>query len=169
MGNLLAKSFVEYVFLITPILISIFALVVSIVAAKKQNKIALFEMRNKAFFSLKQIINFGETLSVAVQPVIILKSYELCFAIEINTKDRVGTLTKNGVFINKLEEEASNLFDILRPIDRDIIERTISKLISVFNAAVMDEINPEKIEDLKALCVILEKTTIPRLRKKIKI
>ena len=113
--------------------------------------------------------NFGETLSHAVQPISVIKAYELCFVVEVNIKDRVNALTKNGAQINKLEEAAGALFDILRPIDRDIIKRTISKLTSVFNDAVMDEINKENIEDLKALCVILEKVTLPRLKKKIRI
>ena len=169
MDNLLAKVFVDYIFLIVPIFISIVALIVSIVGIRKQNQIALFEIRHKAFFALKQMANFGETLSHAVQPISVIKAYELCFVVEVNIKDRVNALTKNGTQINKLEEAAGALFDILRPIDRDIIKRTISKLTSVFNDAVMDEINKENIEDLKALCVILEKVTLPRLKKKIRI
>lgn len=57
-----SKDIIDIIAIFSPLVLSVVAIVISIYTVQKQNKISLFEMRYKAFATLKSIVLFASTV-----------------------------------------------------------------------------------------------------------
>ena len=116
------KSIIDYLLIIVPIAISLVAIFVSIVTARRQNKIAMFELRYKALSTIKRISYFASTFYVTKNPHVVIESFNCCFATCLDNKDELRSLVNARVKMNEMEENVAIISSMLSNYDRKIIE-----------------------------------------------
>ena len=161
------KSIIDYLLIIVPIAISLVAIFVSIVTARRQNKIAMFELRYKALSTIKRISYFASTFYVTKNPHVVIESFNCCFATCLDNKDELRSLVNARVKMNEMEENVAIISSMLSDYDRKIIEKTFAMLSNIINSAIVDEVNDSDVEAFKVLILMLDKITTQKLSQKI--
>lgn len=70
------RLILDYALVIVPILVSCVAIVISLTISKKQNKIAMFQIRYTAIFQMQTILNFTKGLEGTNNPKIVLRLFD---------------------------------------------------------------------------------------------
>ena len=165
--KLAEKDIIDYLLIIVPIVISLLAVAISVVTARKQNKIAMFELRYKALSAIKRISNFATVFYITDQTRIVIEMFNSCFSTSLNCEDKTMGLVAAKNELNNLEESVAAVSDILNDSDKKILEKTFAMLSKIINSTIMDDIEKQDVEDFKLLCVFLEEITAKKLSKKI--
>ena len=90
--KLAEKDIIDYLLIVIPIAISLLAVVISVTTAKRQNQIAMFELRYKALTTIKRISHFASVFYVTDQSILVIESFNSCFSTSLNCKDKVKSL-----------------------------------------------------------------------------
>jgi len=85
--KLAEKNWVDYFLIIVPIVISIIAIGITVYTARKQNRIALFQLRYKALCRLNCILLFDKNVLEYKSPDIIIKGINMFFKTELTQDD----------------------------------------------------------------------------------
>ena len=161
------KSVVDYLLIIVPIVISLVAVFISVFLARRQNKIAMFEIRYRALATIKRLLNFNVVFYVINHPRIIIEYFNGCFEYSIDLQDQVKALLAARMNFDKMEETIIAISDILDKSDKKILEKTFEKISTIINNAIMNETDNESIKDFKILCFCLKEITVKKLARKI--
>ena len=79
------KSVIDYLLVAVPIIISVLAIIISVKTTRKQNRIALFELRYNCLFQIQTILSFGEAIKDDTDPMLILSLFDLFWGTELAT------------------------------------------------------------------------------------
>lgn len=85
-----SKDIIDIIAIFSPIVLSVVAIVISIYTVHKQNKIALFEMRYKAFAILKTIVLFALAVEKVDNSREILLVFDSFFGTHVSNNDGSG-------------------------------------------------------------------------------
>lgn len=161
------KNIIDYLLIIVPIIISLVAIFISIATAKRQNNIAMFELRYKALATIKRVLGFKVVFYVADNPRVIVESFNASFDACIDTKDKVKAHISARQTLNAMEESILALSEVLDNSDKKILEKTFAMLSKLIGNAVEGKSDSQNIKDFKTLCLCLEKITVEKLTRKI--
>ena len=161
------KTWVDYLLIIVPIAISLIAIIISVTTARRQNKIAMFELRYKALATIKRVLNFASVLYVTNNQRLIIESFNISFSTSISLEDQAKALVNVRMKLDDMEECISVISDLLNYSDREIIVRTFSMLNKIVNNAIVGRFDQQLIEDFRWACVFLNEITAKKLSKKI--
>lgn len=78
------RDWFDYLAVAAPLILSVVAIWISISTAKKQNKIALFDIRCKALHSINLLLAFGEKLEKCKCDEAIIDNFNTTFGTRIN-------------------------------------------------------------------------------------
>ncbi|MBO5930739.1 MAG: hypothetical protein J6Q70_00705 [Clostridia bacterium] len=167
--KLAEKDIVDYLFVIVPIVVSIVAIYISIVTARKQNKIALFERRYNCLFQIKTILNFADTIKEGADEKIILALYDAFWGTNISRlsgDNQIIAAKCHFEVLKKDVEQAIFLFNHkfdVAPID----------VLKSFHALLFDAIGRKNLEQSKKefflICDKFAERDFKKLRKTVKL
>ena len=163
------NSFIDYLLIILPIVLSFVAICISISVAKKQNDIAMFELRYQGYITLNNILDFGESLSIVKQPNIVIKSFNMYFSTDIDSDNTVDALISSGRQIRMIQKEVGILCGGLYSKDKDAVNKAVSLLSSIINDAIEGNMETNKIKVFRGICSYIRNNTLPQVAKKIEI
>lgn len=161
------KNIIDYLLIIVPIIISLVAIFISIATAKRQNNIAMFELRYKALATIKRVLSFKIVFYITDIPLVIVEYFNACFDACIDTKDKVKAHISARQTLNAMEESILALSEVLDNSDKKILEKTFAMLSKLIGNAIEDRNDSQDIKDFKMLCLCLEKITVEKLTRKI--
>lgn len=162
------KSIVDYFIIVVPIVISVCAIIVSVATARRQNKIAMFELRHRALATLKRISNFSSVFYVTSDSQVVIEAFNCCFATSIDSNDQLKALSNSRMKINDMEENVAIISDMLSELDKNTVEKTFVGLSKIITDAICNGyIKDKDVQKFKFLCVCLEKITTEKLSQRI--
>ncbi len=145
--------------------IAIIALIVSIYTSKKQNKIALFELKYKTLTQLKLILGFSECIKDIDDTNIILLNFNVFFNSRIEKNTTNETLQEVLALINLLRKDifaSSYLFkeQYLQEIEEIINSLEVFLALAIKNKPFLNEKN-----NFSYACKKIEENILPKLEK----
>lgn len=145
--------------------IAIIALIVSIYTSKKQNKIALFELKYKTLTQLKLILGFSECIKDIDDTNIILLNFNVFFNSRIEKTTTNETLQEVLALINLLRKDifaSSYLFkeQYLQEIEEIINSLEVFLALAIKNKPFLNEKN-----NFSYACKKFEENILPKLEK----
>lgn len=152
-----------------PIIISIVAVIISITTTRKQNKIALFELRYRCYSQLRTIRSFDSSIHDCKEPDLVLKMFDALWGTNIADASGDESLILARCHMEKvihdvLQQEflfgcrfETNFSDILICTQRILL------------AATSGENDIESQNQLHRLCEKIERKDINIMRRKLKI
>ena len=163
------QTWVDYLLISVPIAISIGAIIISVATARKQNRIALFEMRYKALLQIKTILDFENIVYGEDSSRAILRAFDMFYGTDICSKDSIVALMVSAQQMKIIEQEIAPVSFLLDKKRKGIFDQ----LLSDFSQAMIDAINKRTITESKekfhSVCLILKNEVLEKIMRKIKV
>lgn len=164
------KDIIDYLLVIVPIVVSIVAIFISIATARKQNKIALFELRYKALITIKAILRFDSLIDAAGDRYdIILSEFNMCFHTQIDPTDKTRALVELGRTMNIMDEKICVLANLLEKHDSILLQKSIESLSNIMCDVINQKVNREECKEFHTLCKILKTSTYEKIESCIRV
>lgn len=172
--KLAEKTWIDYLLIIVPILISVVSIYISIRISNKQNKIALYQLRYKALCQLNCILMFDKNVLEYKSPDIIIKGFNMFF----NTNLQQGTKTEDVPWdqyikatscLSKIDNDLSILYCSLTVQQKESIDRIMECLADIIASAISEETAEEKIIALHLECSKFTDKEFKKLEKILKL
>lgn len=154
------KSTLDYVIAIAPILLSVVAVIISILVAQRQNKIAFFEKRFEVFSEIQRCLAFERLLAEAHTPQL---AYD-AFCVAYGSNRQVAPLNR-GWATQKyipIEKKLMQSYVLFKGIDEHMISELCRSLLAVL-------LQIERQQDMETQKVQFQKCTTELLRQFCKI
>ncbi len=155
------KNWIDYGLIFVPILISILAVVISVLTAKKQNKIALFEIKYGVISQIRLIKAFSNCLKDSINSITILSAFDSCFEMnllqEYEQSKQTNQQNKQDIIIkinNRLKALQNNMLTVeffLKAYKREDTAKLMIQLRKIVVSALDENIDDEIIKDFKML------------------
>ena len=167
------KGWVDYLIVIVPIMLSVIAVFISISTARKQNSIALFDMRYKALTQLEMVITFDLWCMGKTDAGLIVETFDTLFDTDVNVACRQGDgLTAIKAISKKmmaLRNDITVLGYIVNESRQKSFEEVLNLVEEILVIALDNKVDVSRMQRLHQLCDSFEKEVYPQLLKKIKI
>ncbi len=159
----------ENIVSVISIIISFVAILISIMTAKKQNKIALFELRYKCYAQLRTIRSFDSTIYDCDDANMIIKIFDMLW--KTNLADKLGDecLVKSRCQMEQIANDVlQSEFLFRRKFDVDFADVLINTQ-KILMEASYGKVDKEAKIELHKLCELIEKKDIDYMKNKLKI
>ena len=164
---------IELIITVLPILLSLVAIGITIYVARKQNKIALFQLRYQALSRLKRILLFEESVLKNATPTSIIEGSNVFFLIDIKQEIVDGVpwnqYIKITSFLSGVENDLAVLHCYITEEQREVTDNMLSQLAEIMADAVSNRLNSDAIQVLHQECKKFSEKDIKKLEKKFKL
>lgn len=149
--------------------IAIIALIVSIYTSKKQNKIALFELKYKTLTQLKLILGFSECIKDIDDTNIILLNFNVFFNSRIEKTTTNETLQEVLALINLLRKDIFASAYLFKKQYIQEIEDMIDTMELFLVSSIKKESDSNSKQEFTNSCKRFKNTILPTLEEETKI
>ena len=159
----------DYALVLVPIVVSCIAIAISVRTAKKQNKIAMFQIRYTAIFQMQTILNFVSGLEGTDDPKIILRLFDSLWGTNGTKADYEDNLIQYRSKLEKIKSDVLQFefaFNYKCKTDPSDI---VYALHLVVMAAISEKDIAVNVSSLKALCQSFYEIDYKQLTKKTRI
>lgn len=163
------QTWVDYLLISVPIAISIVAIIISIATARKQNRIALFEMRYKALLQIKTILSFEDMAYGEDSPQVILRAFDMFYGTDIRSEDEIVALMVSAQQMKTIEQDIASVSFLLNKKRQDIFDQLLADFSQVIIDAIDKRITTESKENFHSVCLILKNEVLEKIMRKIKV
>lgn len=163
------QTWVDYLLISVPIAISIVAIIISIAAARKQNRIALFEMRYKALLQIKTILSFEDIAYREDSPQAILRAFDMFYGTDIRSEDEIVALMVSAQQMKIIEQDIASVSFLLNKKRQGIFDQLLGDFSQVIIDAIKKRITTESKENFHSVCLILKNEVLEKIMRKIKV
>lgn len=140
------KDFLDIVAAFSPIILSVIAIVISIYVARKQNKIAMFDMRYEAMFRLKTVLSFAVSIEKIDDPKIAVALFDGYFGCDIlNCSDRGNAVIKARAEVETIKKDLLMIGFLFEGKYNTKIQNIIILLQSFMMSATKGDINTDDL------------------------
>lgn len=155
------KNWIDYGLIFVPILISILAIVISVLTARKQNKIALFEIKYDVISQIRLIKAFSNCLAENNNSRMILSAFDSCFEMNLlqeyerskqkNQQNKFDIIIKINNRLKALQNNMLKVEFFLKAYNRDDTAKLMIDIRRIVVSALDENIDNEMIKDFKVL------------------
>ena len=168
------KTWVDYLLIIVPIVISIVAIGISIHISNRQNRIAVFQLRYKAMCRLNSILMFENNVLKYNDPSKILKGFDMFLNADIFKRqgttecdwDRTIQLTH---FLSIVDNDLAILSCSLTKKQKKSLDNMMTLLAGITVDALNGKISNDEINALHNECKTFSPKVWKKLERKLKI
>jgi len=160
------QDMVDFLIILSPIILSAVAIYISIATARKQNRISLFEKRYIVITQINAIITFAAGVRNCDSPNIICGLFDTYFDSNIcsySGEDRILNAVARTRKVRDIVFQSKFLFQ------SKYTDESITKIVMLLTAVVVDasanRVAPNKIEDFCQECDVFYETKYPMLSK----
>ena len=152
-----------------PIIISLVAIGISIATAKKENKIALFELRYKSYAQLKTISSFDASIYDAHDSSIILKIFDALWGTNIADLADEEKLIKERCEMEKIIRDVHQIKFLFKHKFVVDFSRVLQNMQHLLSSATVGKIDLEAQKELHRLCELFEDKDLNYICKNLRI
>lgn len=146
------RDWFDYLSVIAPLVLSVVAIWISIATARKQNRIALFELHFAALTDIRRILVFGAMIEGASSTNVIRLMYDGRFGTAISNASEKDALCQVMAITVDLEKSS-----LVKSLVRGATADQILKLIYLMQAFMLHVVHGEKYtEQRDAFCAACE-------------
>ena len=168
-GELIVDVFWDNSITTVPITISIVAIIISIAAANKQNRIALFELRYRCYSQLRTIRAFDASIYDCKDAKVILKMFDALWGTNLaNIPDEESLLQARCHMEEIVHDVLQREFLFKHKFQTDFVD-IVKYTQRILVDATSGIINEDAQEELHRLCELYEKKDLSYMCKKLKI
>lgn len=148
------RDFWDYLAVAAPLVLSAVAIGISIATAKKQNQIALFEIRHKVLYTINSFLLFGESIGSYCCDEAIVDTFISIFGtnIDIPIHDPIDSTCKAVARIYELERDFSAARFVFPKEDFRLVEKIISMERDYIGQVIEDGMIKEQQLTIQNLC-----------------
>lgn len=161
--SLSTKSAIDYLMVIVPIVISLVAIVISVCAARKQNKIALFEKRYEALTWIQSMLSFSEGIYDGGNKLVILCVFDGYFGTNLCDKSDDDRFIEAMARVERLKHDVLQV-KFLFPFEYDTdLEKIVNHLKEYILALIYDQDYVSSRESFCQMCKEFYKSDFKRM------
>lgn len=141
------RDVIDYFLVIIPIIVSCIAIIISVSVSKKQNKIAMFNIRYTCISQMQTILNFAAGLNGCEEPKIILRLFDSLWGTNGTKKSFEENLIQYRCQLENIKK------DVLQSefVFKNKYKTDPYELVYALHIVVMDSINENEVtESVKA-------------------
>lgn len=161
--------FVENAAITIPIVISVLAVLISIATARKQNAIALFELRYRCLSQIKTVLSFESSIYDCDEAIIIMCLFDAFWGTDVSNKGFDEKLIRTKGQLELIKHDVLQAEFLFGYKYKDSLGELIKALHAVVIDAVDGEIHKEKQEELHKKCELFYRVDFPVITKKTKL
>lgn len=163
------KDWIDTILVLASLLLSVVAIGISIATAKKQNKIALFNMRYEALHSLTLVLSYAKMIVGIEKEHMAKYLFNANFSCEIKYDNKDEALYQTYVELRKIEKSVLVVGYLFSKNAAKEIQNIFVLLRNFMERLVEDEVNLEWRDKLCAACEAFEKRTYKKIDAKTKL
>lgn len=166
--NLPSKTLVDYLIAVVPIALSVVAIWISVSTARKQNKIAMFELRYKCISQIRTIISFDKSIYDITEPILILCMLDALWGTDIS--DDIGfdeKVLKSRCHQEMLLREVLQAESLFKGNFHTDLSELLRNMQTIVMGAISGEINEEHRTKFHNLCTVLREKDLPKMERQI--
>lgn len=140
------KDFLDIAVAFSPIILSVIAIVISIYVARKQNKIAMFNIRYEAIFRLKTVLTFAVSIENIDDSKIAVALFDGYFGCDIlNCSDKGKSVIQAQAEVEKIKKDLLMIGFLFGGKYHTKIQNIIIPLQSFMMSAARGSIDTEQL------------------------